>query len=107
VLDSFRRLRAGLERVRAVVRGDTNISPYAHHLTRVLFHPELANAAYSGPPASTPPLQLFNPSLNQSQIDAIGFALHAPDVALIHGPVRPPTTSCCSKSCSDDADARE
>jgi hypothetical protein len=45
--------------------------------------------------ASTSPLSVLDKGLNESQIDAVEFAMHSSDIALIHGP---PGTGKVSKS---------
>ena len=58
-------------------------------LTRVLFGLESPSPVSSGSKESEDQiahLEFYDPTLNDSQKDAIQFALASPEVALIHGP---------------------
>lgn len=71
---TYRRLRAALESLKSYGKGP------AARLREVLFG--LRDPAF-GPPR---PLEPLDSSLDPSQREAVGFALEARDIALIHGP---------------------
>jgi len=60
-----------------------------HKLVNLLFYPNDGNSNLLLPRQDTRPLEtsdLWNPSLNNSQVSAIQCALNAPAVSIIHGP---------------------
>ena len=60
-----------------------------HKLVNLLFYPNDGNSSLLLPRQDTRPLEtpdLWNPSLNNSQVSAIQCALNAPAVSIIHGP---------------------
>jgi hypothetical protein len=72
---TYRRLCQGIEKVRKIIRAQSDVAPFAANLVRMLFNPSLANRTL---PASASPINLFNRNLNHSQVEAIEFALNAP-----------------------------
>ena len=55
-------------------------------LIRVVFGLESPSKPSESPEASKSKMEFFDPTLNDSQKDAVCFALGAREIALIHGP---------------------
>nr|XP_045602750.1 DNA-binding protein SMUBP-2-like [Procambarus clarkii] len=81
---TYRRIKSGLTKL------DKNVNGPASHLISVLFGETLPRPPVSSLPSQlTLPdgkLALFNEKLNNSQVEAVQFAIQRSDLAVIHGP---------------------